>query len=363
MNDAIRAAEAAEKVRLIRESLCPDMAVRLKGVDWFAWITAGGSNEVLLAAETGIAQVVVTPDGAFVVTNEIEAQRLVDEQLPDGFELRVLPWAYPSQVDVVLRELVHGLPVCSDRPEEGEHELPAPLVTARRVLTPTEVQRYRSVGLLAAQAMTEVLTQAQPQWSERQLAGAGARALYARGLAPALILAAGERRCQLYRHPLPGDDQLGRHAMLVFCARGFGLYANLTRFVAFAPLAEKEKERHRLVREIEARALALSRPDEQLNEIYRELNYAYAGFGFGDAIREHHQGGTTGYLSREVIAGPESQEVLQAGMAVAWNPSLPGAKIEDTFLITEIGLLNLTIDPVWPSAPVAGLERPLVWQG
>ncbi|GFO62193.1 M24 family metallopeptidase [Geomonas paludis] len=363
MNDATRAAEAAQKVRLIRESLCPDMAVRLKGIDWFAWITAGGSNEVLLAAETGIAEVLVTPEGAFVVTSEIEAQRLADEQLPEGFELRVLPWAYPSQIDVVLRELAHGLPVCSDRPAEGEHELPAPLLAAKRVLTHAEMQRYRSVGLLAAQAMTEVLTQAQPQWSERQLAGAGARALLSRGLAPALILAAGERRCKLYRHPLPGDAPLGSRAMLVFCARGFGLYANLTRFVAFGPLADEEQERHRLVREIEARVLALSRPGEQLNEIYRELSYAYAGFGFGEAIREHHQGGTTGYLSRETIAGPESQEVLQEGMAVAWNPSLAGAKIEDTFLITETGLVNLTVDPVWPTAPVAGLERPLIWQG
>ncbi|QXE90093.1 M24 family metallopeptidase [Geomonas subterranea] len=363
MNGTSRAAEAAGKVRLIRETLCPEMAVRLKGVDWFAWVTAGGSNEVLLAAETGVAEVVVTPEGAYVITNEIEAQRLADEQLPEGFELRVLPWAYPSQVEVVLRELAHGLPVCSDRPDNGEHELPLPFLNAKRVLTEGEVQRYRSVGLLAAQAMTEVLTQAQPEWTERQLAAAGGRALLSRGLAPALILASGERRGRLYRHPLPTGEPLGRCGMLVFCARGFGLYANLTRFVVFGPMGSEDKNRHQLVREIEARALSLSRPDEQLDEIYRELSYAYAGFGFGDAIREHHQGGITGYLSREVIAGPESREVLQAGMAVAWNPSLAGAKIEDTFLITETGLLNLTIDPVWPSAPVAGLERPLVWQG
>lgn len=362
MTGTIRGEEVAVKARLIRETLCPDQVVRLKGIDWFSWITAGGSNEVLLAAETGIAEAVVTPDGAFIVTNEIEAQRLIDEQLPEGFELRILPWAYPSQVEVVLRELAHGLPVYSDRPAEGEHYLPAPLVAAKRVLMPPELQRYRAVGLLAAQAMTEVLTQAEPDWSERQLAGAGARALISRGLAPALILAAGERRGRIYRHPLPADERLGRSAMLVFCARGFGLYANLTRFVSFGPQNDEERELHRMVREVEGRALALSRPHELLSEIYRELSYAYAGIGFGDAIRQHHQGGTTGYLSRETIAGPESQEMLQAGMAVAWNPSLPGAKIEDTFLVTETGLLNLTSDPVWPSAQVADLERPLVWQ-
>jgi Xaa-Pro aminopeptidase len=50
--------------------------------------------------------------------------------------------------------------------------------------------------------------------------------------------------------------------------------------------------------------------------------------------------------------------VLEAGMALAWNPSLTGAKVEDTFLLTEEGLLNLTEDPSWPTVAVGGRERP-----
>lgn len=48
-------------------------------------------------------------------------------------------------------------------------------------------------------------------------------------------------------------------------------------------------------------------------------------------------------------------------MALAWNPSLAGAKVEDTFLLTEGGLLNLTEDPFWPAVEVGGEEaaRPL----
>ncbi|WP_230968530.1 hypothetical protein [Nostoc sp. WHI] len=46
--------------------------------------------------------------------------------------------------------------------------------------------------------------------------------------------------------------------------------------------------------------------------------------------------------------------------AVAWNPSLPGAKIEDTFIILKDGELeNLTFDPKWPSVKVEGRDRPL----
>lgn len=360
MNRGARAVEVEGKLSLIRELLGWGRVLRLKGIDWFAWITAGGRNEVLLAAETGVAEVVVTDGGAYVVTDEIEAQRLLEEELPEGFELRILPWAYPTQREVVLRELARGMPIYSDRPSEGEHELPLPLITAKRTLTPPEMQRYREVGLLAAQAMTETLKEARPQWTEYELAGAGARALWSRGLAPALVLAAGNRRLRLHRHPLPGHEPIGELAMLVFCARGHGLYANLTRFVSFAPLSAEDEELHRRVREVEAHALAITRPGVLLHEVYRELASAYTAVGHEEAIRQHHQGGTTGYLSREVIANPERQEHLTAGMAVAWNPSLTGAKVEDTFLITDSGLDNLTLDPAWPTERVRGVERPLV---
>ena len=357
-----RAEEVAGKLRLVRGLIGPGRVLRLKGIDWFAWITAGGASEVLLAAESGIAEVVVTGEGAFVVTDEIEAKRLIDEQLPPGFELRILPWAYPSQRQVVMRELAQGMPVLSDRPEEGELDLPRPLPAAKMTLTPPEIQRYREVGLLAGQAMTETLQQARPEWTELQLSGAGAAALLSRGLAPALVMAAGERRLTLYRHPMPTAEPLGACAMLVFCARGYGLYANLTRFVSFGALTPEQEILHRQVREVEAHALSLSRPGASLHEVYRELASAYAAAGCEQAIREHHQGGITGYLSREVIASPEAPEHLSAGMAVAWNPSMTGAKVEDTFLVTESGLSNLTLDPAWPTVPVAERERPLVLQ-
>jgi hypothetical protein len=50
-------------------------------------------------------------------------------------------------------------------------------------------------------------------------------------------------------------------------------------------------------------------------------------------------------------------------MALAWNPSLAGAKVEDTFLLTEEGLLNLTEDPSWPTVAVGGRRRPDLWRG
>lgn len=225
---------------------------------------------------------------------------------------------------------------------------------------PTELERYRQIGRKASEAMTEVLSKAQPNWTEYQLAGAGAEALWARGLHPTLTLVAGERRLPLYRHATATGEEIGREAMMVFCARGYGLYANLTRFVSFSALSTQKSDLHRHVREVEAETLNLCKPGTPLNTVYDVLAKAYQQHGYPNAIREHHQGGTTGYLAREIVANPGTSDVLRGNMAVAWNPSLSGAKIEDTFVILEDGKLeNLTFDPNWHSVEVEGRLRPV----
>ncbi|ALF52908.1 peptidase M24 [Nostoc piscinale CENA21] len=360
--------EVSVKLGLIRETLSQTEVegVRLRGTDWFAWATGGASNTVLLTAETGVAEVLVTGQDAWILTDEIEAQRLIDEELPSNFKLHINPWADAGARESFVREATAGGEVISDvcdnakrvRPTSQEQPIPPSLQAYKRVLMPTELERYRQVGQKASAAMTEVLKAAQPTWTEYQLAGAGAEALWARGLHPALTLVAGDRRLPLYRHATPTEEPIGRQAMLVFCARGYGLYANLTRFVCFSSLAKEEAELHRHVREIEAKALSASQPGMTLDAVYYALAQAYKRHGFANAIREHHQGGTTGYLAREIVANPHTTEALTENKAIAWNPSLPGAKIEDTFVILKDEKLeNLTFDPNFPNVEVEGRLR------
>ena len=355
--------EVSRKLELIRETLTETGAtgVRLKGTDWFAWATAGASNTVLLTAETGVAEVLVTVRDAWVLTDEIEAQRLEDEELSADFKLHVNPWADAAARESFVRELTNEGKVLSDHPiPHVEKRLPASLQFHKRVMMSSELERYREVGRKASEAMTEVLSKAQPTWTEYQLAGAGAEALWARGLHPALTLVAGERRLPLYRHATATGEAIGRIAMLVFCARGYGLYANLTRFVSFDSLGDERAELHRHVREIEAQALNLCKAGTSLDAVYHTLAQAYEQHGYPNAIREHHQGGTTGYLAREIVANPTTTDTLVDGISVAWNPSLPGAKVEDTFVILQDGTLeNLTFDPNWPSVEVEGRRRPV----
>jgi len=354
--------EVSWKLGAIRNALAETgaAAVRLRGTDWFAWATAGASPTVLLSAETGVAEVLVTATAAWVLTDEIERSRLEDEELGGrAYALQINPWADSAAREFFVREVTEGGQILSDRPTGSEVALPASLLHQKRVLLPGELKRYRQVGQLASEAMTEALSKAQPTWTEYQLAAAGAAALWARGLHPALTLVAGERRLPRYRHPTPSREELGREAMMVFCARKYGLYANLTRFVSFGALSTERATLHRQVREVEAETLNQSQPGVSLNAVYKAIAKAYEQQGYPQAIRQHHQGGTTGYLAREIVADPTTTDVLAAGMAVAWNPSLPGAKVEDTFALLEAGLENLTFDPIWPSVEVAGRLRPI----
>jgi Xaa-Pro aminopeptidase len=361
LHNQARSEEVCEKLVWVRSCLLPSRAsaLRLRGVDWFAWVTAGASNAVLLTAETGPAEVLITQSEAIILTDEIEAERLREEEVPAGFTWHVIPWAESQQRENFVRDVAAGRFVLSDRPIQGEGLLPSAFHERRLRLSTSEQARYRAIGQHATQAMSEVMRTARPTWTEYELAGAGAEALWARGLHPALTLAAGEKRGVRYRHPTPSAEPLGREAMLVFCARGFGLYANVTRFIQFTPPSAEQRRHHEIVRTVEAAGLQACRSGFLLSDVYNALASAYHAQGYPAAIREHHQGGITGYLAREIIATPQTCIQLDTGMAVALNPSLPGVKIEDTFLLQAEGLENLTLDSDWPAVVREGRLRPV----
>src|SRR4028119_330882 len=118
--------EVDSKLEFIRQALSETGArsLRLRGTDWFAWATAGGSHTVLLTAETGVAELLITAQDAWVLTDEIEAQRLQDEELPANFQLHVNPWADGAARETFVREATNGGKVCSDRPTVTETALP-----------------------------------------------------------------------------------------------------------------------------------------------------------------------------------------------------------------------------------------------
>src|SRR5690606_39007670 len=128
------------------------------------------------------------------------------------------------------------------------------------------------------------------------------------------------------------------------CGRRHGLYANLSRIVAFTPLDQQEERRYESLLEVESAALSLTRKGRAYREIFTAIADAYTEQGFQLAWKHHHQGGPTGYYSRDFFATPGEGRAVIDVTAHAWNPSLPGVKVEDTVLLQGSALEVLTVD-------------------
>jgi antitoxin VapB len=311
-----------------------------------AWWSGGGRTHILATPEVGVAALVVRRDGVEVVTAVNEAPRLRAEELTDpSWSWTVLPWSSPLD-----GALPRGGAVGCDGPLDGARDVSAEVEAARRSLSPDAVAQYRSVGARAAEAMTDAALLLTPAMTEHEAAGALGGALLARGLDPVVLLVSGGSRVDVHRHPLPTGAPVGDLVMLVACARGHGLIANLTRFVSFGRVPPGYD---RLLA-VEAAFLDATVPGARVGDVFAAGTAAYGD----DEWTLHHQGGPTGYESRDYLATAASDPLVAENQAFAWNPSIPSLKVEDTVLATANGVEVLTADPRWPVVTVAGRARP-----
>ena len=174
--------------------------------------------------------------------------------------------------------------------------------------------------------------------TEHEAAAGLAAACRRRGLTTPVLLAGADERIALYRHPVPVGARINRRAMLVASAERGGLYANLTQIVELEEPDPELKRRMRASQEILTRMREeATRPGRTLAEAFADCQRFYRDAGFEDEWRLHHQGGLTGYGSRELIATPTTDHVIESAQAFAWNPSVTGAKAEETFILREDG--------------------------
>ena len=334
-------------------------ARRLEGVlltdpGTVSWYLCGARSHVVSLADVGVAAVLVTRDREEVRTSVIEAPRLQAEELGEGApELVALPWWVPLDTDLGID------PEALGREGPGGVDVGADLMAARAALAPPEVERYAALGRDTAAAVAEALRGARAEEPEWTTAGRAAQALLERGCEVLVLLVAGADRLPRHRHPLPTDTPLGDRAMLVVCSRRQGLVCSVTRMRAFAPLSADDHARYRALLDVEAAGLDATRPGEPVGAAVAAMAAAYPEHGFAeDEWHRHHQGGPTGYATRDFLATPDVATPVQDGQAFAWNPSGGGFKVEDTVLATPDGVEVLSPDPEWPAVEVAGRSRP-----
>ena len=308
----------------------------------FAWYTGGADNRVDHASPFGVADVLLTPEEEYVLTNNIEALRMRDEQTP-GFEVIEHPWHRDGAE--AIGELIGDGPLGADFPLDGCPDVSDEVAPMRYVLDPVILERYRLVGADTAAAVVEAAESLSPGMSEYDAAACLAAACRRRGLYSPVLLAAADDRIARYRHPIPQGGFIRRRVMLVVSAERGGLYANVTRMVDFEEPKEDLVRRQAACEIILRRLREATCPGRPLSEVFLDCTRFYEEAGFPDEWRLHHQGGMTGYASREFMATPQTHREVRVGQAFAWNPSITGGKAEETFVLTESGPEVITLMP------------------
>jgi antitoxin VapB len=313
-----------------------------------AWLTGGAVElRVLTPCETGVAALLVTAEGKrYYFTTENEAPRLHDEEFGAlDFEPVLFPW-WGNDTDGAAAKLAGG-PLGSDTPAAGATAVS--LAGLREGLSETEIARYRWLGLETAAATVEALNEVEPGLSEYDLEAITAGALLRRGILPSVYLYAVDDRILKYKHAVARGKRLKQYGMLNLCSRKWGLAISITRFIHFGELPALLATRFQAAAQVNAALLNATRVGATSAELFKVAQAAYTAQGFPGEERFHHQGGPTGYGEREWVATPDGAQVVFNNQAFAWNPSIRGGKTEDTVLLRDGVIENLTPTPELPT--------------
>ncbi len=344
-----RNAEIEEKLKRVEGFLDRNAAgaLLLSRHGNIAWITAGQVEaRVAQGTETAVCSLLVTRDGRrYYLAPNNEAARLAAEEFAGlGYEPVIYPWHDGAGNRV--RALTGGDVVCADAayPEAKQVNLTG----LQTPLLPQEIERLRALGRETAGATVEVLKELAPGVSEQEMAARISAALWRRGIAPTVLLMGTDERIFKYKHAVPRAGVLKRYGMLNLCARRRGLVVSITRFVHFGALPGELAAAFEAAAQIHAELLHATKNGEASSKIYAAAQRAYAAVGAAEEIEQHHQGGPCGYSERDWLITPHGTERVAAPQAFAYNPSLRGAKAEDTVVLIDGKIEVLTETPDLP---------------
>ena len=348
----VRDAEIREKEKRVRDFIKSRdfTGVLLKRQANFSWMTGGGLNLVGITTELGATSLLITKNEKYVISNNIEAPRMIHEEglEAQGFIVKTYPW-YEEQEASLVKGLVKEGPFGSDVPFPGAVTAAEDIARLRYSFTPEEVERYRWLGERASLALERTLLETRKGEKESEVVGRLCRDLWMDRIDPVTLMAAADERVFQFRHPIPSERSIGRYLMVSVNARKWGLIVSLTRFLHFGKLPEELKEKYLANVFIDCIFMAATRPGRAARQVLQRGIEAYREKGFPEEWKFHHQGGSIGYTGRNYRTNLKTQDIIQENQAFTWNPSLAGTKSEDTIIASSKGLEMITRPMSYPT--------------
>jgi antitoxin VapB len=315
-----------------------------------AWLADGMENKIVYTSEEGAIKLIVLKDKILVLTNNIEAERIIEEERlgEKDFQFTINQWFEKDLLDDLTGDYHLGADCYLPRVNNLQEEIKQ----LRFSLLPGEIKRYTILGKETSKIVSKICKNIIPGETENEVRGRLAQNLWSKNINPHLILIGSDERIFTYRHPIPKDKKIRKYVMVVVCAERDGLIVNMTRFVHFGLLPQELKEKLYAVAKVDASFILNTKIGVKVADIFQNAISTYKEVGYPDEWKFHHQGGAAGYETRDYIATPDSLQIVQPNQAFTWNPSIKGAKSEDTILIIEKGYEIITEDSNWPKIEI-----------
>ena len=235
-----------------------------------------------------------------------------------------------------------------DRPLGNCKVLSDPLRRLRCRLTPYERACYESLGAIVSHALEatgRTLAKGEP---EREVAGQISHRLLHRGAVALQVGIAADGRRRAYRQPTFTGISHSRQLHTVRRGPGVRSVRQASRSISFGqPDAEFRREHDATCKISAAYIAGSSRRRAAANPAVRP------GASFQMLGYEHEwllcpQGHITGWVPVEKMLAPQTEELLEANLAVSWQVGVGTAMSSDTFLLSEDGPKLVTPIENWP---------------
>jgi hypothetical protein len=321
-------------------------------VAWFC----GGINIRGLIADTERPGIYTTGRGRWLVCGNADTQRLFDEEL-DGLGFQLKEWQWSVGRAVLLGELVAGKKIAADRPFPGIQMLNDRLRPELRPLSPTDRERYRSLGKAVVHAVEATARTMARGQTEEEVAGQVAHRLYHHGVEADTLSITADGRGVTYRRA--GYTDAAANSTCVIQATGSrdGLYVTASRTVCFGRPDETFRKEHDTACRLSGVYRSLSLPGGSVGSAGEAGRWLTAGTPYEYEWRYTSPGYGAGWFAAEELRKGGHEEKFVANQAVVWQARVGSAAVVDTVLVGADGPVPVTPPEGWPFKRVKMQDR------
>lgn len=348
-----RRAEVDRRQEILAEWLRAEghEAVFLFDPDSLAWFTAGGMIGGPGWQTRRDAFLFITPKQRCLVSSNEQTARIFEEELDQlGFQSKQFPWSRSSSE--IIAELRGGRNLPADLPGLGLLDRAAAIARLRSSLTLFDRKRYHTLAGFVAHAVEATCRAIRPAELQWEIAAHLSHRLLHHGIEPVEIHVLGNPEAQPYPRPGHRKAPIGDSCSILATARCRGLYVTTSRSISFGPPSPAFQQAHRVATLVCGTLVRFSQAGESVGSVVRKGMRIYQKYGAEFGWLDAAQGRFAGYSIGQRPLVPDTDELLEAGQAIAWAPSCHGIVSAETVIVGSNAPLPMVHFEDWPTVGV-----------